>query len=113
MATQKVSFVTVANQFLLHVTLRWTRYQLLVLQFVPCIHCVTEAIKKILASYKVKVAQTLTDIAHIFFKPKDPVPREQPTDSYALQDYEHVYLSQTKRQFHMHLTENQATLFLC
>ena len=31
MATQKVSFVTVANQFLLHVTLRWTRYRQLVL----------------------------------------------------------------------------------
>ena len=70
---------------------------------VPYIHGVTEAIKRILCSYNVKVAQkpflTLNDI---FTKPKDPVPKEQKSNAiYPIpcNDCNQEYIGQTKRQF--------------
>ena len=49
---------------------------------IPYIQGVTEAIKRILNSHKVKVAQKpFQTLGHIFAKLKDPVTKEQRTDA--------------------------------
>ena len=80
MTSQKVSFVTVANQLLPCVTLWWTRY-LLVL-WLPHTLVALSTLKQIWARHNVKVAQKpFQTLRHIFSKPWDPISREQWTAS--------------------------------
>ena len=78
---------------------------------------VTETIKKILNSHNVKVAQkTFQTLGHIFAKPKDPITKEQRTDtiySIPCNDCDNEYIGQTKRQFGTRLKEHQRAVFFC
>ena len=84
---------------------------------IPYIRGVTEAIKRILNSHNVKVAQKpFQTLGHIFAKPKDPVTKEQRTDaiySIPCNDCDNEYIGQTKRQFGTRLKEHQKAVFLC
>ena len=61
--------------------------------------------------HNVKVAQKpFQTLGHIFAKPKDPVTKEQRTDSiYSIpcNDFDHEYIKHTKRQFGTRLKEHQ------
>ena len=55
-------------------------------------------------------------IKHIFAKPKDPVMKEQRTDtiySIPCNDCDNEYIGQTKCQFGTWLKEHQKAVFLC
>ena len=82
---------------------------------IPYIQGVTEPIKRIFNSHNVKVAQKpFQTLGHIFAKPKDPVTKEQRTDSiYSIpcNDFDHEYIGQTKRQFGTRLKEHQKAVF--
>ena len=68
---------------------------------IPYIQGVIEPIKRILNSHNVKVAQKpFQTLGHIFAKPKDPVTKEQRTDtiySIPCNDCDNEYIAQTKR----------------
>ena len=84
---------------------------------IPYIQGVTEPIKRILNSHNVKVAQKpFQTLGHIFAKPKDPVTKEQRTDtifSIPCNDCDNRCNGQTKRQFGTCLKEHQRAVFFC
>ena len=73
--------------------------------------------REFLNSHNVKVAQKpFQTLGHIFAKPKDPVTKEQQTDtSYPIpcNDCDNQYIGQIKRQFGTRLREHQKAVIFC